>query len=219
MQSETIGKLAESLAKAQGEIKSAVKGKENPFFKSSYADLPAIMEACREPLSKNGIAVIQSVDFMDRSAENLPLLSFIETKLLHSSGEWLSGRYLVRPEKENPQGVGSAITYARRYALAAMIGVVAENEDDDAEGAMGRDNPPKQVERSTPKPPSEDAAKKAAIAFAQKAGKELSDITVREQLTAWLSVNQAKVDKLKSYDEELFTVVSADIVEAKTRAK
>ncbi len=129
--SEHIGALAAALAKAQGDIKSAVKDATNPFFKSSYADLPAVVKACKTALSENGIAYIQTTDFLEQDL-------WLETILTHASGEWISGRYPVRPVKNDPQGMGSAMTYARRYSLAAMVGVVAENEDDDAEAAHGR---------------------------------------------------------------------------------
>lgn len=129
--SETIGALAKALAKAQGEIKSAVKDATNPFFRSNYADLPSVVKACKASLAANDIAYIQTTDFLESE-------TWLETILAHSSGEWVSGRYPVRPVKNDPQGMGSAITYARRYALASMVGVVAENEDDDAEADQGR---------------------------------------------------------------------------------
>ena len=129
--SDTIGALAKALAKVQGEIKSAAKDATNPFFKSNYADLPSVVKACKVALAANDIAYIQTTDFLEQE-------TWLETILAHSSGEWVSGRYPVRPVKNDPQGMGSAITYARRYALASMVGVVAENEDDDAEAAQGR---------------------------------------------------------------------------------
>ncbi len=128
--SESIGTLAKALAKAQGQIKAAVKGAENPFFKSSYADLPAVFKACREHLSANDIAVIQATGFDEAGV-------FLETTLAHASGEWVSGVYPVRPVKPDPQSMGSAITYSRRYALSAMVGVVADDEDDDGARASG----------------------------------------------------------------------------------
>ncbi len=129
--SDSIGELAAALAKAQGVIKSAAKDATNPFFKSNYADLPAVVKACKQALSENAIAYIQTTEFEGQDI-------WLETILIHSSGQWVSGRYPVRPVKNDPQGLGSALTYARRYSLAAMAGVVAENEDDDAEAAQGR---------------------------------------------------------------------------------
>lgn len=129
--SESLNDIAAALAKAQPKIKTALKGAENPFFKSTYADLPAVMDACRDALNEQGIAVVQLTDF---DADGV----WLDTMLVHASGQWMSGRYPVRPVKNDPQGVGSAITYARRYALAAAAGVVAATEDDDGNAASGR---------------------------------------------------------------------------------
>lgn len=142
MQSEAINELATALAKAQGEIKAAAKSAENPFFDSQYADLPSVMACCREQLSKNGLSVIQCTEFDATHA-------WLETTLVHSSGQWVRSRYPIKPaprkdkitkeiQPETPQDFGSALTYARRYALAAIVGVVAENEDDDANAASGQ---------------------------------------------------------------------------------
>ncbi len=124
-QSETIGKLADALAKAQGQITNASRDKENPFFKSKYADLASVWAACREPLSMNGLSVVQTTEVSDAV--------ILTTRLLHASGEWISGELSVLPSKKDPQGIGSAITYLRRYGLAAIVGVATE--DDDAESA------------------------------------------------------------------------------------
>lgn len=130
-QSESIAALAAALAKAQGEIKGAAKDTANPFFKSKYADLASVWEACRAELTKNGLSVIQTTDDGGNGIT-------VVTTLAHSSGEWIRGRLTMRPVKDDPQGVGSAITYARRYALAAIVGVAPE--DDDGNAASGRSN-------------------------------------------------------------------------------
>lgn len=122
--------LATALAKAQSQIKAAMKDSINPHFKSKYADLSAIWDACREPLTKNGLSVVQATDFDAGEV-------WLKTILLHSSGEQLEGRYPLRPIKQDPQGFGSAITYARRYSLAAMIGVVADEDDDGNRASQG----------------------------------------------------------------------------------
>jgi hypothetical protein len=127
---QNVKELATALAKAQAQIKSAMKDSVNPHFKSKYADLSAVWEACREPLTKNGLSVIQTTDFDSGEV-------WLRTVLLHSSGEQLEGRYPLRPIKQDPQGFGSAITYARRYCLAALVGVVAD-EDDDGNSASQR---------------------------------------------------------------------------------
>jgi len=141
-QSPTIGELVKALSKTQGELKDAVKSSENPFYKSKYADLTSVWEACREQLSKNELAVIQTM------AGNGGDHIIIVTTLAHKSGEWIRGHLCVKPVKNDPQGIGSAITYARRYSLAAIVGIAPAGEDDDAEKAMGRD-----AKKKTVKPP------------------------------------------------------------------
>jgi ERF superfamily len=131
-QSEQIGKLAEALAKAQSTMTEAKEDSKNPFFKSNYADLTSIWRACKKSLSDNGLSVTQPTTMIDGQL-------VLVTKLLHAgSGEWTQGFYPVYTTKQDPQAVGSAITYARRYALAAIVGVCKEGEDDDAEKASDR---------------------------------------------------------------------------------
>ena len=138
--SDTIGELAKALSVAQGKIEGAKKDSTNPFFKSSYADLSSVWDACRKPLSDNGLAVVQTTTLT--FDEDI----IVDTTLLHSSGEWINGQLAVRPTKNDPQGMGSALTYARRYTLAAIVGVAPE--DDDAEGATSRQ--PKQEQKTPP---------------------------------------------------------------------
>ena len=130
-QSEHIGKLADALAKAQGTMDEAKEDSKNPFFKSNYADLTSIWRAVKSSLTTNGLAISQVTGFMEGQL-------FLVTTLLHSSGEWMKGYYPLYLAKQDPQAVGSAITYARRYALAAIVGVCKEGEDDDAEKAQDR---------------------------------------------------------------------------------
>lgn len=130
--SETIGKLAEALAKAQGMMEGAKKDSTNPFFKSKYSDLASVWEACRKPLSENGLSVSQIVNTAD---DGSPI---IVTLLMHTSGEWLSGELVMHITKIDPQTIGSATTYGRRYALAAIVGIAPE--DDDAETAQAREH-------------------------------------------------------------------------------
>ena len=131
MQSETIGKLAEALSKAQGSMSAAAMDGNNPHFRSRYATLTAVWDACRKPLSDNGLAVVQAF----RVDENGMLL--LVTKLVHTSGEWMVSEYPVTPQKNDPQGFGSAVTYARRYTLSSLVGVVAD-DDDDGNAASGQ---------------------------------------------------------------------------------
>jgi len=129
MQSEKIDLLITALAIAQGEISPAPKSADNPFHKSKYANLTSVWEACRLHLSKNGIAVVQT---LDESAGQMILV----TMLAHSSGQWIKSRVpILVGDKKTPQTIGSAITYMRRYSLAAIVGVAPEQDDDDGQAA------------------------------------------------------------------------------------
>lgn len=122
--SESIAGLAAALAKAQGQMKGAVKDSANPFFKSKYADLASVVEAIRVAFSSNGLSYIQTVEPSDQDEVR------VETTILHSSGEWISCGVLSLPvSKSDAQGYGSALTYARRYSLSAATGVAPEDDD------------------------------------------------------------------------------------------
>lgn len=133
--SENINELAAALAKAQGEMRGAVKDSNNPFFSSKYADLTSCWEACRIPLSKNGLSIIQ---LTIGDAENVSL----ETVLTHSSGQWISSIITMKPgyvnksgefiHEKDAQAFGSCLTYSRRYALSAMVGIAPEDDDGNA---------------------------------------------------------------------------------------
>jgi len=127
--SESIKNLATALHKAQGQITHAIKDASNPFFKSRYADLVSVWDAIRDAFQANGLSVSQMPD-MDNDK---PVLVSI---LMHTSGEYLESHILLNPAKNDPQGIGSCISYYRRYALQAIAGVCAD--DDDGEAAHGR---------------------------------------------------------------------------------
>lgn len=129
-ESDDLNELFEALAKAQSEMKIAKQDSTNPFFKSTYADLASVVKASRESLSKNGLSVIQ------RIVPNGGSTSYLHTRLCHSSGQWMESRMLISPPRQDIQTVGSYITYLRRYTYAAIVGVVASEEDDDAEEVM-----------------------------------------------------------------------------------
>jgi len=136
-QSESIAKLSAALVKAQAEMSGAVKDSANPFFKSSYADLNSVIKAIKEPFSKYGLAYTQ---FPYNDENGVGVNVGVVTRLIHESGEWLECNYTIPLTKLDPQAAGSAITYARRYALQAMAGIPAV--DDDGESAMGRKEKP-----------------------------------------------------------------------------
>jgi hypothetical protein len=136
--SENINELAAALAKAQGHMGGALKDSANPFFKSKYADLESVWNACRKALSENGLAVIQTTAGIEGGV-------VVTTMLAHASGQWVRDTLPLYPKDTSPQGMGSAITYGRRYALAAIAGVY--QTDDDAEAAQGRQEAPRNDSR------------------------------------------------------------------------
>ena len=133
-QSESITDLATALCLAQAEMGGAIKDSNNPFFKSSYADLTSVIKVIKEPFAKYGLSFVQ-----------LPVTSAggngigVSTMLMHKSGQWLQGEYLLPMDKVTPQGAASSITYARRYALQSLAGI--PSVDDDSEMAMYRNEP------------------------------------------------------------------------------
>ena len=135
-QSENINELAAALSKAQGKITGALKDSANPFFKSKYADLASVWDACREHLSANGLAVVQT---NGNDAERVT----VTTMLVHSSGQWVRGVCSAKPAKDDAQALGSVTTYLRRYGLAAIVGVA--QVDDDANAATGKKETDKNV--------------------------------------------------------------------------
>jgi ERF superfamily len=144
--------LAAALAKAQGMMRAASKDSTNPHFKSKFADLASVWEAIREPLSTNGLAVVQLPSTEPNGGAT------ITTVLLHTSGQSLSAKLTMPVAQATPQGFGSALTYCRRYALCAVVGVVAD-EDDDANAAMPRTAaPPAPRTQAPPVPPMGQAA-------------------------------------------------------------
>jgi hypothetical protein len=182
-QSDQLDKLAPALAKAQTEMGGAVKDSNNPFFKSKYADLTSVWKACKEALHVNGLSVIQS----PVNAEDGRI--GVVTMLLHTSGQFVSGEYTLGVKKDNdPQADGSSITYARRYALAAFVGVCPV--DDDGEAAMQREK----------KAAAKNEKKAAVGAKSFKAGtiegwvaKGVKEIMEGAKVAEWWATNKAKV--------------------------
>ena len=127
-QSADISEIAKAMAAAQGEFPAAGKNAVNPHLKNRYADLAAVWEAVREVLPKHGLSIVQG----PRPAESGR--AAVYTMLMHTSGQWIASLTDMPVTKNDCQGYGSAYTYARRYSLSAMLGVVSE-DDDDGEGA------------------------------------------------------------------------------------
>lgn len=136
--SDSIKNIAVALTVFHKEVSSVKKKETNPFFKNKYADLTAVLNAIKEPLEKSGLSFTQ---FPDKNGLN--------TLLMHSSGEWIKARMEFVLDKQNPQGQGSAITYGRRYALGAVLGLITENDDD---GNSANSSP--QAPQTAPNPAS-----------------------------------------------------------------
>jgi hypothetical protein len=201
MSSDQLNELAGALAKAQAMLKPAVKDSMNPHFKNRYADLESVWDACREPLTKNGLSVTQ-----------LPIQTgdgrtVLRTMLIHVSGQYLTSELPLNPVKNDPQGLGSALSYMRRYALAAMVGVV-QTDDDGNEASTPAEPARKPV--AAVKPQAQAQAAKPAPKPVESVyrfpsgphrGKSLSQLTVKE-VDSYLSDLLKKVaESGKAIDE------------------
>jgi len=151
--SQELGDLAKALAAAQAEIIAATKDASNPYFKSSYATLSSVWDACRGPLTKHGLSVAQ-LPINQNGAVG------VVTTLLHSSGQWMRSALFAKPEKDTPQAIGSTLTYVRRYALSAVVGVAPE--DDDGNEGSGKNDKAQRADK-VPAKPSEPMADKQQI--------------------------------------------------------
>lgn len=146
--SPTIGALSAALSKAQGMMHAAPKDRENPFFKSQYATLASVIEAIRAPFTANGLAFSQPTR-VDESGR-----VYVTTVLLHSSGEWISGEASAQAVKPDPQGVGSLISYMKRYGLQALVGIASADDDGHAASGLHLSEPkpaPPKERKATPR--------------------------------------------------------------------
>lgn len=175
-QSEQINELASALAKAQGEIKNASKDSSNPHFKSRYADLASVWQACREPLSKHGLAVIQTMSFSGEKP-------YLVTTLAHSSGQWIRSMIMLPIQKPGPQELGSCLSYCRRYALAAMVGVY--QDDDDGEEAEKLVTAQQSYKTSSSK---EDAITEKQCGLLDALLGDIDDVSIEEKICKDLGI-------------------------------
>jgi len=123
--SESIKHLAIAMNKAQAAMSGAKKSASNPFFKSKYSNLEEVIRAIKEPFADNGLSYMQ---FTMTDGD----FAGCETIVMHESGEWISGPTMLKCSKLDPQGQGSAITYAKRYALQGIAGIPSEDDDGNA---------------------------------------------------------------------------------------
>jgi hypothetical protein len=217
-QSETISALAAALAKAQGSLNAALKDSKNPHLKNKYADLASIWNAAREPLAENELAVIQTTDD-DEGGQ------YLVTTLAHSSGEWIRGRLKIGTEGANKgvnlnQALGSSISYMRRYALAAIVGVI--QDDDDGHSSSGNGNT-QQRQEAPRKNPDTDRDRKAIISAVEKGEKtlarnEFERNNSRKKHLGNADLSKASIPQLEKFREHLIgkwrAKVAVDAAEA-----
>lgn len=192
MTSEMEAKCAfyKALSAAQSEIEGAIKNSTNPHFRSKYADLGAVWEACRAPLTKHGLSVIQCPSFEpDRG------VVVVTTILAHEGGYETSFPLTMPVSKVDAQGVGSAISYARRYALMAAVGIAPEDDDGNAAVAQGDNHKaPRVVGERAPGKPTAGAAKPAWAGFIAK----LESFTDAEECARWFDSAETQ-NKINSW--------------------
>lgn len=189
--SPTISELAKALVKFQSEVDPILFDADNPFYKSKYATQAALVKATREILCNNGLAVLQPLE--DTNS--------VITILLHTSGEFIQTKLTLTPVKNDPQGQGSTITYSRRYAYSAILGLVSERDDDGNE-ASGIKEPPKDNTALLP------TMMERIIAEGKKKFK------TSDEFTAW-RVDHKLVEKLNTATEAQLTYVWAVLREKK----
>ena len=190
--SATVTELFKALSKAQSKIEGAVKDSTNPHFRSSYADLESVWSAIRKQLADNGLSVAQLVTTIKTETGHMMA---VKTVLGHSSGEYISTVSPINPVKADPQGVGSAITYMRRYALAAIVGVYQTDDDANSASSVGAYNGPTVQPKSkgVPNVTPEDAKKEKT--------KQLDTAKRAELLEAAKTMNwkPAEIQELSRY--------------------
>ncbi|QBJ80545.1 ERF family protein [Aquitalea sp. USM4] len=195
--SESITKIAPALLKAQQAITFAAKTAQNPHLKNKYADLPAVIDAVKAALNDAGIVFIQTPG--ESSNEKLLVLT---TRLLHESGEWIEDNATVPLPKADPQGYGSAMTYARRYSLAAICGLYQDDDDGNA-ASIGGSKPANDSRRDTKQSPLKKAlhdcgaTEQWLITMAEKAGWKGATVAAIEADKDWNAWAMENIEQRK----------------------
>lgn len=212
--SESIENIAKALVKFQAEVKNPPNTAVNPFLKNKYAPLNDILNLVRPILSKHGLGVIQAPSGDGESIS-------IATMLMHESGEWIEPEPLVlKAEKATAQGAGAAITYGRRYALSAVLGISSEDDDDGSQTPQrsGKDRP-KQQSQKHPKaegPPNAatDSQIKAIFAISKALG-----VTSEDELKAWISSTvKRNIESMKHISKAEASVIITELNKMKAQS-
>lgn len=211
LRSEEIQDLAAALSKAQAEMRAAEKDGENPHLRSKYPTLASVWDACREPLTKHGLAVVQTTEPGD-GAGSIVLV----TTLLHSSGQWISSPLPMSAGKTDPQSIGSCLTYARRYGLSAMVGVAPDDDTEDDANAASQKAPQAQQAAQAPRqgrPVAERAVQSAERqqSYAQATGAAKEDPERAKARTAFFGVYSSHFGRTS--DEQRHAIVNSLLME------
>jgi len=185
--SESIKHIAAALNKAQAEMSGAKKGANNPFFKSKYADMNSVVDAVRIPFCNNGLSYSQFPIMQDNKVG-------VETILMHESGEWMSDILVLPMVKQDPQAAGSAITYAKRYALQSIAGI--PSEDDDGNAASSQKSPVKQSSQNVNWYNSFENEKQFMLVDIQS-GAKTADMIISELKANGFAVSNQVADQIK----------------------
>ncbi len=204
--SESLTELAKALNKAQAQMSGAKKTAKNPFFKSNYANLEEVINCVKEPFADNGLSFMQFPVSSDGFAG-------VETIILHESGEWISNEFTLKVSKNDPQGMGSAITYARRYGLQSAVGVPSEDDDGNAASTPSWVLEP-------PKPQAKEEVDKIRERAAKRAAKRVATPEVK-MISAQQIANISTMRKTLGIDDAKFAEqvkhFGADVVDNLTQ--
>jgi len=191
--SEQIDALSKALSKAQGEMGGAVKDANNPFFKSSYADLGSVIKAIKEAFTPNGLSYTQ-IPVRDEAGAG------VETILMHESGQWIKSSYTLPLAKFDVQSAGSCLTYARRYALQAIAGIPAVDDDgNQATAAAPAEPPPKPARKPKAQKTPENVQQEAKTKNIMVNGKEYGPLITCQEINACvddIALEQWKEDNI-----------------------
>jgi len=182
-QSESVKEIATALVGFHKIVGKVVKDSTNPHFKNRYASLSAIIETVQEPLAANGLVIVQSP--MDRNA--------LVTTIYHQSGEWIQSCVEFVPRDDSPQSLGSAITYARRYALGAMLSLNIDEDDDATKASSGPPRQSQTVAKVALHSELDEAKKAKALAielgdWLKSIGFKVDDMTKLRSMGGWTAI-------------------------------
>jgi hypothetical protein len=192
--SDAVNEISAALAKAQGEISNPHKDKENPHFKSTYADLASGINAIREALAKNGIAYVQG----RRMDGNMLML---DTRLTHASGQWIEDESPVIMFPAKPQDIMSATTYARRGSLFALVGIAGDDDDGNEANKHEIQAQPRRVP-TPPKPPSDTLSQDGSQIARDELIDAINDARTEADLRKWQVDNSATIARLLEADKQ-----------------